>query len=60
MSASVPARYAVVIDRVIVIFPDVLLKREIASPAENVAFGTVIDPLDPTPIKFPTSPVVRV
>jgi hypothetical protein len=48
LSESVPAIYAVVIVQVIVIFPEVLLKIDIASPSANVAFGIVIEPPDPT------------
>jgi hypothetical protein len=59
LSVLSPAIYAVVIDRVMVRSPDVLLNIEIASPAEKVLFGTVIDPPDPMPIKFPTSLVVK-
>jgi hypothetical protein len=60
LSASVPPIYAVVIDMVNVIAPEVLLKITTASPAAKVALGTTIDPLAPTSINSPTSPVARV
>jgi hypothetical protein len=43
-----------------VILPVVLLKIETISPAANVEFGIVIDPLVPTPTNSPISPVVKV
>jgi hypothetical protein len=46
-------------EQVIVMLPVVLLKIEITSPAANVLFGIVIDPLVPTPTNLPTSVVAR-
>jgi hypothetical protein len=60
LSESVPAIYAVVIEQVIVMSPDVLLKILIALPSENVALGIVIDPPEPTCTYLPTSPVANV
>jgi len=60
LSESVPAIYAVVIEQVIVIVPEVLLKTEITSPSANVASGMVIDPLEPTWTYLPISAVARV
>ena len=60
LSESVPAIYAVVIVQVIVILPEVLLKRLITSPAAKVEFGIVIDPLVPIPTNSPTSPTANV
>jgi hypothetical protein len=57
LSVFVPAMYAVVIEQVIVILPDVLLNIETISPAANVASGIVIDPLVPTPTNSPMSVV---
>ena len=48
LSASVPARYAVVMVQVIVMFPEVLLKMTTASPSVNVASGMTMLPLVPT------------
>jgi hypothetical protein len=48
LSVFVPAMYAVVIEQVIVMSPDVLLKIETASPSANVASGIVIEPPEPT------------
>ena len=59
-SESVPPIYAVVIDIVKVIAPDVLLKITTASPAAKVELGTTIEPLAPTSINSPTSPVASV
>ena len=59
LSVFVPAMYAVVIEQVMVILPVVLLKIEITSPAANVLFGIVIDPLVPTPTNLPTSVVAN-
>jgi len=59
-SVSVPPIYAVVIDMVNVIAPDVLLKITTASPAAKVALGTTIDPLAPTSINSPISPTASV
>jgi hypothetical protein len=47
-SELAPAMYAVVIEQVIVMLPDVLLKMLTASPSEKVASGTVTLPPLPT------------
>jgi len=52
--------YAVVIEQVTVIFPDVLLNNVIVSPVVNVASGIVIDPPVPTSINLSTSPISNV
>lgn len=59
-SVSVPALYAVVMEQVIVILPDVLLKIEITSPLAKVASGMVMLPPGPTSTYSPTSEVAKV
>jgi hypothetical protein len=46
--------------QVIVTSPVVLLKIEMTSPAAKVELGIVIDPLAPTSMNLPTSPVTKV
>jgi hypothetical protein len=59
-SALRPAIYAVVIVQVIVMSPVVLLKIEMTSPAAKVELGIVIEPLAPTSMNLPTSPVAKI
>ena len=55
-----PAMYAVVIEQVIVIVPEVSFKRVIRSPSANVASGIVILPPVVRDTYCPTSPTSRV
>ena len=58
-SVLTPAIYAVVIVQVIVMSPVVLLKIETTSPAAKVELGISIEPLAPTSMNLPTSPVAN-
>ena len=60
LSASVPARYAVVMVKLIVRAPVVLLKRDTALPAENTPLGTSIAPLAPIVTYSPMSVIASV
>ena len=60
LSLSVPERYAVVMVRLIVTLPEVLLKIDTASPAENTSFGTSIAPLVLTVTNSPISVIANV
>jgi hypothetical protein len=57
---SVPAIYDILVEQVIVIALDVSLYIVIASPADQIILGIVIEPPDTTLTYLPTSLVVKV